>query len=454
MKYISIFSLLVFLLPAIAGQGQSNTKSYDADGFKIIHKTVPGEVVAVRMYVRGGTANYPIEKQGIEELAFELALHGSTTEHSSEEMMIEANKLGVGLSSRSGHDYGFLGMTALKKYWNESWELWAESVGLPSMFEEDFIRLRERIANRNRRALNSAENRLDQLALTTTFSGTDYEKVPEGTAESLYDLTVQDVRDHYDKVMTKSNVFVVVVGDVSESDVKDKVKQSFGNFPHGEVRAQAEKGTVRSPGVKIEHRDLDMNYISGLMPAPDRWSSESEHNMLAMSLLSDRYVDELRNKRELSYAPSAYAGTQSTFSSNGLFVSTISPVTSVKLMVEIIDEVRKDGFTQKELDDKRNSFLTYHFLGQESVDAQAHALGEAECGKNWERAFRFSDAVRLATLDDINQVFSKYNNFISWTYLGNESQVQPSDFPQPNTSAKPDTNTEPDSPENDEEEEE
>lgn len=437
MKYISLLNLLVFMLTAIAGYGQKNTKSYDSDGFKIIHKTVPGEVIAVRMYVRGGTANYALEKAGIEELAFELALQGSTTEHTAEEMLLEANKLGVGLSSRSGHDYGFLGMTALKKYWNESWELWSESVGLPSMVEKDFKQLRERVANRNRRALNSPENRLDQLALTTTFAGTDYEKIPEGSPETLYDLTVQDIRDHYDKVMTKSNVFIVVVGDVSEEDVKAKVKQSFGNFPQGEPRTTNEKGTVRSPGVKIEHRDLEMNYISGLMPAPDRWGNEAELNMLAMSLLSDRFVEELRNKRELSFAPSTSVGTQSRFTSNGLFISTISPVTSLNLMVEIIDKLRKEGFTQKELDTKRNSYLTYHFLGQETVDAQAHAIGEAECGKNWERAFGFSDAIRLATAEKINEVFRKYNNFISWTYLGNESQIQPSDFPQPKMTVEP-----------------
>jgi predicted Zn-dependent peptidase len=103
----------------------------------------------------------------------------------------------------------------------------------------------------------------------------------------------------------------------------------------------------------------------------------------------------------------------------------------VKLMVEIIDDVRKNGFTQEELDKKRNSFLTFHFLGQESVDAQAHALGDAEAGLTWQRVSGFSDAVRLASVNDINEVFKKYNNHISWTYLGNESQVQTGDFPQP-----------------------
>lgn len=431
LTFISFLLLAIFTPQLHLAQSRTDISSFDASGIRVIHKKVPKEVVAVRMYVRGGTANYPRDKEGVEELAFELAMFGSAGERTAKQVTERANEYGIGFSSKSGYDYGYLGMTAVKKYWNESWDLWATAVGTPAMKADDFENVREKVYSRIRNTMESPENFLDQLSMTVTFGGTDYGKIPEGSSETLFDITLEEVQNHYTKVLTKANCFIVVVGDIDEADIKSKIEEYFGGFPAGERLENQERGTVKNSGVTIQHRDLEVNHVQGRMPAPNRWSDEGIHNLLALSIFSDRLTRELRNERELSYNPSAFPGNELRYSANSIYFSTISPVNTLKAVADVMENLREEGFAEEELAQKKNPFLTFQYLAQETTDAQAHVLGDAEAAGDWQLALGFTDAILQTTVEDINAVFRKYNDKISWAYLGNESQVLPSDFPQP-----------------------
>lgn len=432
MKSFTLFltGILLLLNPEIL-PGQQNTTSFDVDGLKVIHKQVPNEVVAVRLYIRGGTANYPLEKEGVEVLALEMVLYGGTKSRPADDFYNESNRLGIGLSGKSGYDYGFLGMTALKMFWDESWDLWSEALTQPAMTEEAFEDFRDEIYSRNRRANLAPEEEINRLSMVYTYSGTDYEKNPNGTTESLYDLTLDDVTGHYEKILTKANCFVVVVGDISPEDLKQKVQSAFGSLPAGTAATPTATTEVRSPGVNIQHSDLDINHIQGLMPGPEHWSNEDIPNRLAMSLLSDRFIKVLTEEEQIAYAPSAFSGEEHAHPSNGIYVATASPVKSIRKVMEIIENVKEHGFTSEELENKKFIFLTYHYLAQETVDAQAHVLGDAEAKGNWQLAQDITPLVLETTVDQVNSVFRKYTSWINWTYLGNISQVVSDDFPQP-----------------------
>src|SRR6056297_243396 len=185
MKFkFSIITFSLLFLITFGLSAQTDISEFDADGVQVILKKVPNEVVAVRLYVRGGTANYPIEKQGVENLAFELAMFAGTEEHSAEEITSKAQNLGIGMSAKSGYDYGYMGMTALNMFWDESWALWVESVTKPAMIETAFNSIRDEVFSRQRRSNASPEDYVKELSMAYTYAGTDYEKLPAGTEGS------------------------------------------------------------------------------------------------------------------------------------------------------------------------------------------------------------------------------------------------------------------------------
>jgi zinc protease len=433
MKALYMITAALFSV-AFAQQGatQGLVKEYNVNGLKVIHKQVPKQVISVRLYVKGGTANYDKQLEGVENFAFNLATTGGTKTKTKTAFLTEAEKIGANFSGNSGYDAGFMGVTCLKTYWNESWALFADAVLNPAMDAREFDLLREKLIANSRQEETSPDNTLSRLAMSNTFGGTNYEKRPAGSPESLAAITLENVKNHYNSVLNKGNCFLVIVGDLTEAEVKAKVKSFDKLAPASTVSKPPHRPlTVVEPKVYVENRELETNYIMGRMPAPAKGSQEGVANILAMNILNDRFFTELRTKRSLSYAPSAFAAGSVQHPSNGVYISTTDPKQSMEVMVDEINKAVNHGFTEKELRDKKQTFLTYHYMGEETVDAQAGAIGNAEIAGNWNYSQEFTNMVNQTNVGDLNRVFKKYVNQISWTYLGKEDQVRPEMFLQP-----------------------
>lgn len=426
--YAAIFLIFNFatLLPA-----QVTVSTSESGGIRVLHKKVPGDVISIRMYVLGGTANYEQEQEGIEGIALELALHGGSEKSSARDIEVAMNQLGMGVSSKAGLDYSYAGMTCLKPNFNASWNLWTEVLTQPAFDVAKFERFKEDYLFRMRRQQADPGSYIERLATQSAFGNTDYTIFPEGSSESLDVMTVEDVRAYFEWIMTKSRILIVAVGNIETDDLNQKVADSFGALPAGDPLPEAEIGTVSYPSVTIVHRDIDNNHLLGLMPAPFRDSDEKIANLMAMSLLNDRFEARIRNQERLSSNPAAYANSNNRYPSNSIYASTQDPVNAIKSMVDIINEVRKTGFTEEELNLKKPRFLTYYFLSEENTDAQAHAIGDRAAAGRTDYQTDITDKVLAVKLSEVNEVFRKYSTMINWTYLGNASQIETLQFLQP-----------------------
>jgi zinc protease len=154
--------------------------------------------------------------------------------------------------------------------------------------------------------------------------------------------------------------------------------------------------------------------------------------MLAMAIMHDRFFLELRSKRSLSYAPSAFYATSAMNNPYVVYyITSTDPKQSLQVMIDEINKVKNQGFSEKELKDMKESYLTSHFLKLETNDSQTMSLGMSEIAGDWKRAETFMETVEKATVQDLNAVFKKYSSSINWTYLGKESAVTKDDFKQP-----------------------
>lgn len=154
--------------------------------------------------------------------------------------------------------------------------------------------------------------------------------------------------------------------------------------------------------------------------------------MMAMAIMRDRFFIELRTKRSLTYAPSA--GYTSSIFNNPyalFYASSTDPKQTLKVMIEQINEVKNQGFKEKELKDMKETYLTDHFLGLETNDSQTMELGLFEVAGDWRKTESFMADVEKTTIQDINNVFKKYSSSINWMYLGRENAISKEDFKQP-----------------------
>ena len=85
---------------------------------------------------------------------------------------------------------------------------------------------------------------------------------------------------------------------------------------------------------------------------------------------------------------------------------------------------KKEGFTEEELRNQKIGYLTNVYYRQETNNAQAASLAQNEViHGNWRRANTIKDDMKKVTVADLNRVFSKYINNITWAYQGDPKKV-------------------------------
>lgn len=428
-KYILI---IVVLFSSIATINSQQVKDFDVDGIKVILKHSPKEVINVDLFINGGTANYKKEQEGIENFALRLAITGGTSSMDKNVFSNASNKIGTVITSNTDYDFGKITLRCVKQFWNESWDLYADAIMNPIFDQEQYQILKEQLINGAKQTESNPDNQLRNLAMSNVFAGKNYAKLPAGSPESLEKISLEDVKSYYQNLLGKKRIVIVVTGNVSQEDITNKLSNSLASLPKGTLPKVEEPTSIDKPSNVIEDRDIATNYIRGYMDAPKMDSKEGVAMMIAMSLLRDRLWIEIRTKRGLSYAPSAFYANGIVNNPYGaIYVSTTNPKQSIEVMVNEIDKLRSDGYTDKELTDVKQSFLTTHYMGLETMSSQSNNLGLAELKGNYQMAEDFANIVNDISLDDINTVMKTYGKTISWSYLGKKDMISEDDFLQP-----------------------
>ncbi|HNI53174.1 MAG TPA: pitrilysin family protein [Chitinophagales bacterium] len=431
MKKIQITIVLLVTLLSANRLTAQDTKEYMVDGIKVIHKQVPKDVISVQLFIEGGTANYTKDKQGIENLTLNLMMDGGTTGMSKLEFKSAAEKIGTTFNAGSNIDAGTLSMNCIKLFWDDSWKLFSDAILHPAFGEAEYNLLREQLIAGAQQSMADPDTYLALLSRQVAFENKDYAKAPEGTPETLTGITLDDVKTYYKKTIGKKRVFLVVVGNISQEDLTAKIHNTLAALPGGSPASSESRTLITQPKTYIEDRDIATNYIRGIMSAPFANDAEGIAYRVAISIVGDRYFTELRTKRSLSYAPAAfYANAGITNPYGVIYITTIDPKQSMQVMVDELNKIKKEGFTEKELRDKQQEFLTTYYLTLETTANQSNALGMAEMSGGWENLDKITAAVNSLKLEDINAVFDKYSNAIVWTYLGKKSAISEADFPQ------------------------
>jgi zinc protease len=433
MKYIIPFvmSVCVILMVTGAGSAQSNTKEINVDGLKVIFKKTPKQVVTASLFIKGGTANFTEAQQGIEPLVLNLALEGGTKTMDKDAFAAKADKLGTSFDAATAKDYSTITMTCLKEHVQQSWTMLADAVLNPAMDETEFGILKGRMISQSKQQESDPDFYLRKIASDGLFGGSDYAKMPNGTPSSLEPITLDDAKKYYATLLGKKKSFLVVVGNIDEKELISFVKASFAKLPVGADAKIPTSKSVTSPNARITNRVMATNYILGTLNAPKYVSADGPLFEFAMSILYDRYFVELRTKRSLSYAPAAIYNKRTIQQPTAsLYISTIDPKQSILVMTDIVNEVRKNGFTDKEVKDKKKDFITNYYMTNEASASQAAQLGFCEASGSWKLFDEINSKINLVKTADLNRTFNKYMNTIDWAYLGKEEQVTKEDFKQ------------------------
>ena len=149
---------------------------------------------------------------------------------------------------------------------------------------------------------------------------------------------------------------------------------------------------------------------------------------VASSLLRDRVFEEVRVKRNLSYAPDAFLRNQSA-NIGGLYVTAVDANQAVRVMLNEIARLQREPIGRDDINAVIAQFLTTYYIGQETNGAQVAELAQYELiGGGWHNSLVFLEKLRAVTPAEVQRVAQKYMRNIRFVVLGNPQQIDKSVF--------------------------
>ena len=434
------FSLLTFIILTFvfAGYAQTTTNApdkfiseFDVNGLKVIVKRRPSSpTVSAGLFTRGGVKNQTASNAGIENLTLSTAAEASK-KFPRETLRSELSRMGSTVSAGGGYDFGVVSLASTRQNFDKTWEIFSDIVLNPSFAAEDFAIVRERILTGLRNQSVSPDNSLNSLEEKIVYAGHPYAVDPNGTIETVSSLKIEDLRAYHKNLLQTSRLLLVVVGDLDAETVRKQIVASFGNVPRGDYKEQSTpRIAFAQPTVEIAPRTVETNYVKGVFAAPSLADPDYYAMRVAMTILQSRVYQEVRTKRNLSYAPNAEMGNNAANTGN-IYVTAVDANQAVSVMLREVASMREDTLNEDNFTGVPGFFLTTYYINQETNAAQVAELARYELiGGGWRNSLQFLDRIRAVTPQDVKAVSQKYMKNIRFVAIGNPAAINKQIFLQ------------------------
>jgi len=414
---------------SVIARQASLVSEFEINGLKVLVKRREGsQTVAAGLFIRGGVENITSGNAGVEAFMLNVATEASLN-FPRERMRKETAKMGTVIGEGANYDYSSLSMAATRANFDRSWDIFTDVALHPSFTKEDVALVQSRILAGLQGEADEPDSYLQRLQERVAYVGHPYLNRPEGTAENIGRLTAEDLRAYHQKIMQTSGLLLVIVGDLDAAQLKTRIAASFGKLPRGDYKAQLPPPlSFPSSTVDVTSRELPTNYIQGMFSAPPITSPDIYPMRVAASLLRDRVFEEVRVKRNLSYAPDAFLRNQSA-NIGGLYVTAVDANQAVRVMLNEIARLQREPIGRDDINAVIAQFLTSYYIGQETNAAQTAELAQYELiGGGWRNSLAFLEKLRAVTPADVQRVSQKYMRNIRFVVLGNPQQIDKNVF--------------------------
>jgi zinc protease len=414
-------------LQSVVAKQAALVTEFDVNGLKVLVKRREGSLtVAAGLFLRGGSRNITADNAGIEALMLAVATEASGS-FPRERMRSELARMGTVLSYGVNYDYSALTLGATRPNFDRSWEIFTDVALHPSFTKDDVALAQSRLVASLRDDTDDPDTYLQRLQERVAYAGHPYVNRAEGTAESVGRLNAEGLRQYHQKMMETSRLLLVIVGDLDPAQLKTKISASFGKLPRGNYKPEPvpqlsfDKSTV-------DVTELPTNYVQGLFAAPALTSPDIYPMRVASAILRDRVFEEVRVKRNLSYAPNAFLSSQAA-NTGGIYVSAVNANQAVHVMLDEITRLQHEPIDKEDIKSIVAQYLTTYYMGQETNAAQAGELAQAELiGGGWLNSVEFIDRLRAVAPADVQRVAQKYMRNIRFVVLGDPKAVDMSIF--------------------------
>jgi zinc protease len=389
----------------------------------ILRRVPSNDVVSANVYLLGGVRQVTDETAGIEPFLLDVSERG-TQHYPRAALRRTMARLGTTIVVDPDIDWTVFGVRATSGTLDSTWAVMADRLMAPRLDSSDIELVRTQYGSAVRQRQDSPDALVQELADSAAYAGDPYGRPLEGSERSIAAITRDQLRAYEAGQMVRSRILIVVVGNTTAAHVEHLVQQTLARLPAGTYKWAIPPDPAPIIDALITRgRSLPTNYILGYFHGPSASSADYQALRLATSALSGQLFEEVRTRRNLSYAVNA-PFLERAISAGGLYVTTVAPDTVLDIMRRSITLMQTETVDASALRRLVQQFITQYFLDNETDADQANFLARAELYRgDYRAADHFVDELREVTPADIQRVARTYMKNVAIAYVGDTTKV-------------------------------
>lgn len=392
-------------------------------------------LINVSTRVRTGGVLNSNEKTGLASITGTVMRSGGTETYPADTLNTLLENRAASIETGIGFTSGNASMDVLKEDFDDLLPIFIDVLTNPA-FPEDKIEL----AKTQQKSSISRRNDNPQQIGVREFQALIYgEDSPYGrTTEysTINNITREDLVNFHDKHFSASNMMVGVVGDFNAKEMKQKLRNTFGELPSGD------ETTLKFPEVDyepqstinfIEKSDVNqsfvmMGHIGGMRDNPD-YAKIKVMNRVLSGGFSGRLMQVVRTEMGLAYSVFGQYGMNSFYP--GLFyagVMTKSSTTAeaIDAIIKQIERLQNEPITKQELQDVKDQILNSAVFEYDSYEeVLSERMSNEYRGLPADAFEQYIEGVKATTIEDVQAVAQEYLNpdNLQILVVGNKEEI-------------------------------
>lgn len=381
-------------------------------------------LVSMQFVFQNSGTNTDKDKPGLAKLSAAMMCEG-TKELGSSKFAEALEEKAIHISATTGRETFVIEVGSIKDQYDDALKYFDELLSSPNITSDALTKVKTvRLG-----ALARKQNDFDYVASnelkSIMFKGTPLANPSSGTMQSVKSIELSDVKEFLKEHLVSSRLIVVVGGDISLENTKEKLRTIISKMPRSEMDKLETYDVVSKQDEKIVKKETEQAYVYFGSPYnmdvsdKDNYKARVATFILGTGGFGSRMMEEIRVKRGLAYSAYARVSINKSVSyMSGYLQTKIESMDEAKKTVkDVVAEFVKNGVTEDELDQTKK-FL----LGSEPLRVETLSQRLGRTFQNYYRGLPLNyseielEKIKKLTLDDLNRYIKEHTEILDLSF--------------------------------------
>lgn len=273
--------------------------------------------VVIKLMFRNGSISDPKGKEGLTNATANLITQGGTQEMTYSAIQEIIYPWAAGYSSRVDKEVSIFSFSVHVDFLDQFYPILKGLMLSPAFAENDFKRVMKNQQNYVDQVIRaSSDEEYSKKSLEDLlFRGTNYQHMVEGKSESVKNITLDDIKNHYAAFFTKNNLTIGIAGNYSEAFLK-QLKTDLAMLSNQKPMIPKPGKAMMPDGITVEIISKDGAFGSAIFTgtplAINRSNDDFAALMVANSYLGEhrksygQMYQKIRETRSMNYGDYSY----------------------------------------------------------------------------------------------------------------------------------------------------